>query len=90
MAPLYDEPKLGPPAKHSRPRGVDQSILELEYGTNWNDTYTGNYGHENHNTSVRGGCTSILNTSEERLKDGGKQNHRSGIYKSTSVMITSN
>lgn len=72
-------------------RKASQSELELEAATGWRDSYAGNYGGDvNYNSSATadGRPLSGTNNSEEQLRSVEPHGKDTGIWKSTSVVVS--
>lgn len=72
-------------------RKTSQSELELEAATGWRDSYAGNYGGDvNYNSSATadGRPLSGTNKSEEQLRSVEPHGKDTGIWKSTSVVVS--
>ena len=86
-------PEASATAKRSCNRTISQSEFELEHGTKWKDSYTGNkYGVEGHLFSSTAAADSKPcfqpDNSEEHLRGEEAHNRNAGIWKSTSVTIS--
>ncbi|KAK3171763.1 hypothetical protein OEA41_003847 [Lepraria neglecta] len=72
--------------KRGYTRKTSQSEFELEHGTDWKDTYTGNYGGDG--ATADGRPPFGANSSEEHLRGVEAHGKNGGIWRSTSVAVS--